>query len=84
MSDNPFKFLHFYGDRPKHISADDFYNQITQLESQCTRLNCFVFEGRCFSGDAIGTIREYIRQQPSKTFYVWLIDNGLEITQTNK
>jgi len=75
------KTLTYTGEGPSHMSGHDYYKQLSELLDFCYDFPCFQYEGRYFAGYKVSTVKEYLRQNSSKSFYVWLIDNGLEITQ---
>lgn len=66
---------------PNHLSKEEWYRRMDELSSACQTIEAFEFEGLYFSGTIIGTIKAYLQEGPSKSFFVWLIDNGLEIKQ---
>lgn len=63
--------------------GDDYYNKLSELSAQCSNADCFIFNNRIFAGNYTQTIKQYLLESPSKSFYVWLIDNKLELTQDN-
>ena len=64
-----------------HLGTDEYYKRLSELSEGCTPIDCLCFEGRYFSGNITQTIKQYLLENPSKSFYVWLIDNGIEVTQ---
>jgi len=60
-----------YGDL-EYVKARDLKKDI--------KLNLsFIYDESCFIGNPDLLIREYVKQNPSKSFYVWLVDLGLRI-----
>jgi hypothetical protein len=64
-----------------HLSQEEYYSKYSELNSQCSDVSCFAFQGRYFAGCSTQTIKQYLLESPSKSFLVWLIDNELEVTQ---
>lgn len=65
----------------RNISQSEYYRRISELSNLCKNVDVFEFEGRFFSGNITATIKAYLNENPSKGFFVWLIDNGLEVKQ---
>jgi hypothetical protein len=62
-----------------HMSREEFHRRFSEISHQCKEVQVFEFEGCYFSGSIVGTIKAYIKENPAKSFFVWLIDNGLEV-----
>jgi|688.fasta_scaffold2282196_1 hypothetical protein len=75
------KYKHYSTGTFSHIGNTEYYQRLNELSDKCEKGCMFKFEGRFFAGDITNTIKQYLIENPSKSFYVWLIDNGLEITQ---
>ncbi len=65
----------------RHMGTDDLYGRITEISAGCKKIEVFEFEGRYFSGSIVPTIKAYLQENPAKSFFVWLIDAGLEVRQ---
>lgn len=65
-----------------HLSADEYHQQMTSISASCKEVNAFELDGCIFAGDITTTIKAYLKESPDKSFFVWLIDNGLELKQT--
>ncbi len=70
-----------YNGRVNHMSDDEYYRRISDLTNSCKGVEVFEFEGCYFSGSIVGTVKAYLKENPAKTFFVWLIDSGLEVKQ---
>jgi hypothetical protein len=66
-----------------HLGDTEFYERLRELSDSCNDVSVFKFENRYFSGNYTQTIKQYLLENPSKSFYVWLSDNGLEVTQSD-
>ena len=64
-----------------HLGRGEYYERVHDMSARCKPHSCFEFEGRFFAGDITNTIKQYLQENPSKSLYLWLIDNGLELTQ---
>lgn len=64
------------------ISEAEYYRRLSDLSELCKQVEVFEFEGCYFSGNIVGTIKAYLQENPTKGFFVWLIDNGLEVKQS--
>ena len=69
------------GPRPTHLSANEHFNRLMALSAECKSVDVFEFEGLYFAGTTIGTIKTYLYEDPAKSFFCWLLDNGLEVKQ---
>ncbi len=65
----------------RNLSPGEYYRKISELSNLCKNVDVFEFEGRFFSGNITATIKAYLNENPSKGFFVWLIDNELEVKQ---
>ncbi len=63
----------------RNISPAEYYRRVSEISNLCKQVDVFEFEGRFFSGNIIATIKAFLHENPSKSFFVWLIDNGLEV-----
>ena len=54
------------------------YEELVRL---CRHNDTFIFEGMLCRGNRSDVCKDYVKQNPSKTFYVWLIDNGYVINR---
>lgn len=64
--------------------ADFDYNKALELSAMCHNIQCFECEGRIFKGYEVDVIKRYMKENPSKKFYIWLQDNVEELTVVSK
>lgn len=57
------------------------YNKIEELLNLTKEYNVFEFQGLLIRGYRVSVIKQYAKENPSKTFYVWLIDKNLVIEE---
>lgn len=50
------------------------YDKMLELLGLSNDVHCFEFDGLLVKGYKVDVIKEYIKQNPSKKFRVWLID----------
>jgi len=58
------------------------YELISKLVCLCEPSNTFIFDGLTVKGDVVHVVKEYVSENPSKKFRIWLIDKGY--TDNNK
>ena len=59
------------------------YEKILELTNSCKNVECFEFEGQLFKGYIPEVVKQYVKENPSKSFWVWLKDKKLDLYQTN-
>ena len=77
------KFKNYKKGNFNHLGESEFYDRLKDLTNACEPLQFFKLENTYFAGDPTQTAKQYLLENPSKSFYVWLIDEGLEIIQIN-
>lgn len=70
-----------YLGKVSNLSQNEYYKRLYDIMSKCQKVEVFEFEGRYFSGNIVTTIKSYLHENPKKSFWEWLIDNGLEVKQ---
>lgn len=63
----------------ENLSPDEYYQRISDILEMCKKVEVFEYNGSFFSGSIVLTAKAYLRENPKKSFYDWLIYNGLEV-----
>lgn len=59
--------------------SESEYEEIRNLLRICEPEDFFSIEGEIFKGERVDLIKKYVKENPSKAFRIWLIDQGLRI-----
>lgn len=59
--------------------TNEQYTKIRELSKLCKDYPSFVFENEVFKGLHVYVIKDYIKENPSKKFRIWMIDKGYRL-----
>lgn len=60
------------------IKEEDL-GKVMELIQSTQKVFVFILDGSLFKGHAVSLSKEYVNENPSKKFRIWLIDKGLLI-----
>lgn len=69
-------------DQPPY-KMDEESQKIFDLFKICKNVNVFECEGVLFMGEYVSICKEYVKQNPSKPFFIWLQDNHTILNKSN-
>lgn len=61
--------------------TDTQYDEIRKLHLLTKEFPCFEFDGMLIKGNVIEVIKKYLKENPSKKFRTWLLDNNFVIIE---
>lgn len=62
----------------------DEQQKMMDLIHLCKKVQVFEFEGVMFMGELVHAVKEYMHQNPSVGFYIWLSDNYTILSKPNE